>query len=352
MAVTYTGINDCSNAGVSYGGAGCTYYANTFNPYLANQNSAYTVSWTGTQPRCYVMQNNIKSCNLSFDLAIASNTAANDVGVQCVMNNNCNMGTFYHSRIQGHDITDIVDLTQYTMSGGAKSFNDSGANTLVFTNLSTVGVYIDNLRIMRQYGMCYLPCDQGGTASTCYKGQNCNAQEQCSPGTVTYGGTGSLDAGRNDTPCNYESAHCMSMTSAGTLIPANSSVWVGNPVSWTLTNPGYNAGQAPNYAGPAICFFNLNNVSISPASANNDVAFQFNLNGPSNSIATYYNSRVPGHNSAAGIDLVKYPQYYNDAPLATNTLKLSLYDSSTTLYLIDTGGINVYRVYNVTNPVQ
>jgi hypothetical protein len=72
------------------------------------------------------------------------------------------------------------------------------------------------------------------------------------------------------------------------------------------------------------------------------------LNG--NSIATMYNSRVPGHSTYAGIDLVKFPQYYNDAPSAINTVKLSNYDSSTTIKLTDQGGINVYRVYNVTSP--
>ncbi len=330
--VTPVSTVDCSYYSAIQGQKGVTYYANTFNPYLypsGQKNDTWTVTWTGTTPRCYGHSPSV--CNLSFDVLINSNTAANDVQVNYNLNNTNSLGPIYHSRIQGHDLTEIVDITQYS------SYNDVGVNTINFSNQSNVGVWINNLRIMREYYMCNLPLDM----------ENLCTENGCSNGT-TYAANGSLDPGRNDCPCNYEQCGGLSVTGFGSYSGAGSLVPYGGPLTWTFTNPGYASGQPANYVGPAICFFNLNNVDITGPSADNDVRFQFNLNG--NSIASMYNSRVPGHTSAAGIDLVKFGAYYNDAPNATNTLKLSNYTPSATIVLKDggVGNINIYRVYNVT----
>ncbi|MCL1976523.1 MAG: hypothetical protein FWG55_00185 [Candidatus Bathyarchaeota archaeon] len=337
---TVTPVNhaDCSATSYTQGQKGVTYYKSTSNPYLnpkGQANDSWTVTWTGTRPRCY--NNSPSVCNVSFDVLINSNTAANDVQVNYNLNNKSQLGPIYHSRIQGHDITTIVDISQYL-----NSYNDVGVNTLTFSNQSTVGVWINNLRIMREYGMCYLPLDANNSCASGLSG--------CSPGT-TYAATGSLDAGRNDCPCNYQARGGLSVTGFGSYRGAGSLVPYGSTLTWIFKNPGYHTGQTPNYVGPAVCFFNLNNVDIKATSPDNDVRFQFDLNG--HSIASMYNSRVSGHTSGAGIDLVKFT-YYNDAPNATNTLQLSNKTPSTTLVLRDgedvgqAGRINIYRVYNVT----
>ncbi|MCL2172964.1 MAG: hypothetical protein FWB84_04900, partial [Candidatus Bathyarchaeota archaeon] len=211
---------------------------------------------------------------------------------------------------------------------------------IVFTNKSGVGVWINNFRIMRQYAMCDLGTDWNGLCTSTN-----TAVKSCSAGAAS-SSSGSLDATRNDCPCNFTAKGGLSANTYHSYSGAGRSIPYGSTLTWVFQNPDYYNDQTPNYNGPAACFFNLNNVALNDTSPGNDVCFQFNLNG--SSIASMYNSRLKDHSSAAGIDLVKFSQY-NDMPKAFNTLQVSNKTPSTTLYLRDgdSGLVNIYRVYNV-----
>jgi len=340
MVLEATSKCDCAPDGENSGQKGLTYYAASSNPYLGSGQS-WTASWTGTTPKCYSSKS---ACLVSFDVLINGTAASNDVTVDYALKGT-KVGTVRHSRIQGHDVTQIMDIVPGSF---APYYNDTGYNELKFTNTSSVGVWINNLRIMRAYGMCALPCGPAG---------NCN-DNTCPPGTgncsseKTYANNGNL--GRNDCPCNYTNCGGLSFTAWGPDNTQGYRITPGASKTWTIHNPAYKSGQTPNYRGPAICFFNLNNVDISSPVSGSDVRFSFALNG--HWIADMYHSRNKNANGniGPGIDLVKWPQYFNDSPNATNTLTVTNQDSSTDILLMDgndtgnTGRINIYRMYNVT----
>jgi hypothetical protein len=333
---------DCAPDSYSKGQKGITFYKSTVNPYLNPNGGSCTISWTGTRPKCYNSSDKPSVCNISFDTLINSNASTDDVEVQYTLNGRQKLGPIWRSKIQGHDLTSIVDISQYP-----NYYNDVGLNSIVFTNKSGVGVWINNFRIMRQYAMCDLGTDWNGL---CINPNNVG----CSAGAAS-SSSGSLDATRNDCPCNFTTGGGLSANTYHSYSGAGSLIAYGSTLTWVFQNPDYEQGQTPNYKGPAACFFNLNNITLKANSPDNDVCFQFNLNG--SSIASMYNSRLNDHTSSAGIDLVKFSQY-NDAPKAFNTLQVSNKTPSTTLYLQDgmnendAGRINIYRVYNVTNLMQ
>ena len=179
----------------------------------------------------------------------------------------------YHSRLAGHDLTETQDAAQFKDSNQNIIFDDTGPNTLSFTNCDpSVTVWIKGLQIVRGYGMCQLPCDSSQQCN----GGTCNGSGTPCSTNQTQSGSNDL-APRQDYPCNYENCGGMSCTGFfyddhnGTLLQR------GTTYSWTWTNPNASFGSYNSYAGSSHCLFNLNNVTI-PSNQGNattpDIPFQ------------------------------------------------------------------------------
>lgn len=312
------------------GGKGVTLWRTgvTENIHLApegKQDDGYYLTFTGTHPKGYQGGN---ACLLSWDLLIDSNSPEPDVQVDYYLNMEPHLGpkfgTSVHSRIRGHDITEIVDLVPHPTI----PYHDDNHNTILFKNKSPVGVWINNLRIIRIYGMSSL------------RTSVCSAE-------VPRGSSGNVDSTRKDNPCNSESCGGYSFTKFGpdstwnTIPPASSRGWMfKNPIP----NPS-------NYVGPYSCFFNLNNLDINKNASDNDVRFGLSVNGSPPAIM--YHSKLKDRNIAAAVDLTarhEFNGFFDDSPGAFNAVTLTNYDTDVSLRLLDggTGKVDVYRVYRTT----
>jgi hypothetical protein len=321
---TYTpGMENYCNKGVTLWGTGAS-----INTYLAPYGGTGSVSFTGTHPKGYISQN---ACNVTWDILTSSSSGSNDVHIGCGLNGN-SISERIHSKVQGHDITETIDLSPIPW------YDDDGYNWITFTNNTDVGVWINNLRIIRVYGMCNL-----GDAS-CYN----QHPEQAT------GSDGSLDWTREDYPCLYERAGVRySFTKFGG--PGSSQgqyIDSGQSKSWTFVNPP--STTLSNYVSSYSCLFNFNNVQMEGDSSGYDAQYTVSLN--THNIATYYQSRIRKLTQAASVDLAKSP-YYNDAPNAINTVTLTN-NSAVRLMLLDgieegePGRIDIYRVYRTANNSQ
>ena len=282
-------------------------------------------TFTGTHPKRYQGGN---ACLLSWDLLIDSNSPEADVKVDYYLNKEPDLGpkfgTSIHSRIRGHDITEIVDLVPHPDI----PYHDDNHNTLLFKNKSPVRVWINNLRIIRIYGMSSL-------------------RTSVFSAKVPRESNGNLDPTRKDYPCNFESCGGYSFTKFGpdsswnTIPPASSRGWMfKNPIP----NPY-------NYVDSYTCFFNLNNLDIDNNASGNDVRLGLSVNGSPPAIM--YHSKLKDRNVAAGVDLAtrhEFSGFFDDRPGAFNVVTLTNYDPDVSLRLLDggIGRVDVYRVYRTT----
>jgi hypothetical protein len=337
--------SDCALYGTNQnGGKGVTLWGTSDNQdFHLNPDEEFAVNFTLSQPKCYTSEH---ACCVSWDLLIDNDETTDDHVLVSYSLNGDSPNTSKHSKIKGHDITEIVDVSQ------RPSF-DQGINTLRFTNLSTVGVWINNLRVIREYGMCSLSCQQSNpcTGSPC-----AGSDADCLP-EVTRTPDGSFDNTREDYPCNNLNCGGYSTTKFGPDASKGGIISPGSYFEWAFINP---PSQTSNYVGSYACFFNLNNIDwiAYPRSLNagqNDVQFSLSVNG-SPSVSMYL-SKVQGDNVSAGVDLAHiFAGYYYDTPNAVNVIRLTNNDSNVSLRLndgsdeYDGGRIDVYRYYR-TQPV-
>jgi hypothetical protein len=332
MSVMSTIDYNCKLAG---GGKGETYYPSPTNASISPNGGTWTVGWTATQPECYI---NVNAELISFDTLLNASTTSDYAAVEMKLNNNV-MGTVYHSNTQGHDLTTTLDLVPYTNSLGYHYLRDPGQNTLVFTNRTNQGVWINNFRVWRIYGMCPPSC-QPCTGQIC-SGSTCNPYSYVQS-------TLSLDAYRNDCPCSTTDHGGLSTTKFGPTSGQGSTLLPNATKSWILNNP-----PATNYTGPAVNFFNLNNLDV-VGTPSSDVSFTIKVNNSTagSAMTTQYHSKRANTNISPGVDLVKYTSY-NDNSSASNTVTLTNTSSATIVLLDgsdagDPGRVDAYRIYNTT----
>lgn len=363
---------NCVNVADRYGGRGVTLWG-PVSAYLAPNGGTVTWAFTGTHPKCYQSRDN---CNFTYTIHTTQTSAQNDVGpIACELNKYTNpprlrsMGNRYHSRIAGRDLTETIDIG----SGAVPEYHDAELNTLTFTNNDpSVGVYINDFRIIRVYGICGMDKEAAGCCKQpqdpgCWD-NNCGVEEST-------GIAGNLDWSRRDYPCNLESpGNRLSFTKLG---PDNHVKIIdpGQTVSWTWTNPPIPSGAPYNYVGPSVCLFNLNNIQLyTQPSSGDDVEFGLSVN--SSPLAYYRMSKVKAHPSAAAsVDLANtapFSSYYHDSPNSVNVVEFKN-NSTVSLLLCDgtpdgqecdacyndatncrplMGKIDIYRVYQTTNNLQ
>ncbi len=346
------------------GGMGTTIWGPLTNDLELPPYGTTTVGgfFTCTQPQCYQGGN---FCNITYTVHTEQDAqSGRDYVGPITMTFTSALGTGsshrYHSRLAGHDLTETQDAAQFKDSNQNIIFDDTGPNTLSFTNCDpSVTVWIKGLQIVRGYGMCQLPCDSSQQCN----GGTCNGSGTPCSTNQTQSGSNDL-APRQDYPCNYENCGGMSCTGFfydnhnGTLLQR------GTTYSWTWTNPNASFGSYNSYAGSSHCLFNLNNVTI-PSNQGNattpDIPFQLSLDNTN--WKTFYHSRTnagangESFNMAHGVDLATdsfLSQYYDDRPNYPNTLYLRIPtnpDPGVDLQLNDgaDGRINLYRVYRTKN---
>jgi hypothetical protein len=261
--------------------------------------------------------------------------------------NGHDLGPSIHSSFGNHNISEAYDFVNLnTQHAPEVWYFVGGENTLTFTNISPVTVYLKNIRLIRAYGMKSLDYD------VTYEGQ----PEACS-GPIDTGSSG-IDYTRRDYPCNYQNygdrysfTHFYESHTVGNNPP------IGTPIviqpnqfySWTFTNPTQTF-EHPNYVGKGVCYFNFNNVQLENNSNGIDAHYSVHVNGQK--VVDYYHGKQANLGQYATIDLAKFA-CYNDLPGATNTVELHN-DSDVNMKLLDlnSGTIDIYRFYKVTNLCQ
>jgi len=327
--------NCSATIGPNYGQRGITYWAQNIGYYfsLAPNGGSNNISFTCDVPKCYQAPD---VCNILYTFRIGGNSSKDDVGPLNIYLNGHLMGPHYHSRIQGHDVTEAIDLVPVNCAQGYCWFNDMGQNTLTFLNQDTqTTINIADFEISRSYGMCSVPYEDMGC---CVSGNPCGKSPACNPG-FTPGSGGSFDRNRNMLPCNREltggrSATYFSYSNGDNISPRSS-------VDFYF----YANATASDYQMKDQCLFNFNRIAINQASSGNDVQFNILINGTY--ATTYYHSKVLNHDIWPTINLINYSSY-NDK--GSNTI--TLYNNDTTVHVYtDPGGQNIYRYY-YTQPLS
>jgi hypothetical protein len=288
--------------------------------------SSGTLYFTFTQPRCY--QGPTQICNVTYTIHTTSGSQNNDVGPIRFIQNGTDLGYIdrFHSREAGHDLTETLELVPFGL------LNETGYNSIEFVNDDpSVTVYIQGLKIIRTYQMCWLPTDNNndccGLCQTCEMCESCVTCESCEL-CVACEAEDPINehpnefADRYDYPCNCDGGGV-----SWTDFSYNDEITriaPGQTVSWDWTNPD----DEDNYVGRKSCLFNFNNVTLDENTAQtNDVRFGLKINN--SPWVDFYHSKVNRH-MAHSVDLATHPTlsgYYNDNPNATNTLYLQLYDN-------------------------
>jgi hypothetical protein len=363
--VVNPGTNYNCSGTATYGGRGVTVWG-PVSFYLAPGGGNYTWAFTGTHPKCYQKRDN---CNVTYTIHTGANSQSNDVGpIKLELNKHTSpprlhdLGNRYHSKIAGHDLTETIDIG----SQAVQSYHDTELNTLTFTNDDpNVGVWINDFRIVRVYEICGMNKEDCG----CCIGSNpvpapCGWPE-CNPSGYPpcgveqdTGEAGNLDYTRKDYACNTE--NCGNRLSYIGFGPDDHHkvIQPNQTADWTWTNPA----DIGNYVSRSVCFFNLNNVTLSSEPApGNDVKFSLKVNN--SGWVDFYHSKLQRH-SAHSVDLANHSglsAYYNDNPGASNTLYLHLDENAgVSFYLCDGcdaqecppcegGRINIYRIYETVN---
>ena len=309
-------------------------------------------SFTCTQPQCYQGAN---VCNITYTIHTEEDSSGAYVGpIGFAISSS--FGTFsndrYHSKLAGDDCTETQDVSLFENSNGDIIFDDTGSNTLSFTNNDPkVTVWIKGLQIVRGYGMCQLPCD---SSQQCNGGM-CNGSGVPCSTNQTKSGSNDI-APRQDYPCNYENCGGLSYTAYywdnhnGRILNRETTY------TWTWTNPNATFGIYNSYVGPSHCLFNLNNVNTCDDQGNaadaitSDVPFQLSLDNTH--WKTFYHVKDGNYTMARGVDLATdsvLSQYYNDHPGGTNILYLKIpTNPDPALIHLNDGGdgrVNLYRTY-------
>jgi|WetSurMetagenome_2_1015567.scaffolds.fasta_scaffold01645_5 hypothetical protein len=341
--INYNCCESTGNESQGQGGKAVTIWGPA-DVYLP-PNTDVPLQFTCTQPKCYISKD---SCNLTYTIQIDSSTANPDFGPINLWLNGEQMGDRFHSKIQGHDITETIDLAPI------ESYKDdasNGPNILTFRNahpgLAGIGATLKNLTIVRVYGM---------------KGFDQEDVGQCANEVST---SGSSDfASRVDYPCNRENCGSRLSFSGFGKDDHVKMISLNEPVTWSWTNPQPTIFRGTsNYLGPKSCLFNLNNIAIDNESSTNDVPFTISINGSPQ--VYFYHSKLNRH-QGVGVDFATHPtlaNYYHDTPGSTNTVTLTNNSSTTKLVLCDgtydgvacppacstAGNINIYRIYFTAN---
>jgi hypothetical protein len=318
-------------------------------------------SWTGyftfTQPRCYQQlsaQGGTSVCNLTYTISITNSTTADDFDyIEFYLGNRTNVdgsgypiadiyqGPRYHSKIQGHDITETHDISQAKDNYGNPLLPDTGAGwqkfSVKFVNKNpNVGAYIKGLSLIRVYQMGGIPTVLANPDEcTCTQESGCS----CRPAETFQ--QQSDFANRIDAPCNYDNCNNLSCTYWG-FDNHIKKIDAGETVSWSWTNP---SNSANNYVAKKSCLFNLNNTIINSSSTPSnidDIQFSIKVNG-SNWVDLYHTKKA-GHHMAPSVDLANEPTLsavngYDDSPGARNTLYVKVQQNSANVGLALCDGI-------------
>ncbi len=376
----------------SFGNKGVTIWGPmTTEIYLAPNGGTWTGTFTCTQPKCY---QDTTDCNLTFTIATVVTSTNNDVGpitqtfsstkysyVNGVygLYNTSGSAPFYHSRIEGHDVTLTQDLAQATDGHNPpvedadgniiKILNDIGTNTITFTNNDTqVGVWIQGLQIVRGYDMLNLIDDM-----------STQTPPPCQPDNTQSGN--SDFATRYDYPCNYEKCGGVSFTAYQSddhyfILPVapfpppfpGSILYPNTTYTWSWTNPSatfqYINNYYNDYVGRLHCLFNFNNVTLCDNNGKSDNTIQASTDDVAIALSLddvnweiFYHCK-DNYTVALGVDLATDPylsQYYNDNPGGSNTLYLKVINNpGVNLFLIDggVGYVNLYRFYQTASLCQ
>jgi hypothetical protein len=311
-----------NNDSLSGGTLGVTIWRDTYEggpDIYISPNDTVTISFTGTQPGCYLSKD---SCNIYFDpIVLSPGDTTNDAELKYKLNgipeDPQDWAHLCHiSGVVGHPAIQAYDLAPVT------GYNDIGLNTLVIKNFSnSATAELIDFQIFRTYHMKTL-------------GNDCSAANNTVP-------NGTLDDLRNDYPCNMLQCggrsfllHRDPTYNNNDLAPNDHFSWF---FDWTKTQ---NDSSAPyNYADKDICLFNFNQIVTQADSADNDVRLFATLNGQG--LVTFWLPKKGTHSSFPSYNLTKSSAYNDMGP---NQLTLTnLGDVS--VRMVDNYGVDVYRIY-------
>ncbi len=349
-----------SSPSQSYGNKGVTIWGPLTNEITLTHNGG---TWTGhfvpTRPQGFV---GTTDANLTFEIHTEDTSNSYEVGpIDWEFTTNRYIGeTLYalssgvnhghHSKIGGHDATETHDIWQSrdlnvtVNSEHPRIFNESGQNTITFTNNDPqVDVYIRGLQIVRGYDMTAL-----GSSGASEIPQAA--------------GSDSLGSTRQDFPCNYGKCGGRSFT---TYAPANNNgpkLVPGVTYTWEWTNPNATFNGNDTYIGRWHTLFNFNNIALCnddgevfddpndqdfQRASTNDIEISLSLDNEH--WARFYHCKSNYH-MAHGVDLATHSilkNYYDDSPNGGNTLYFKITNNpGINLKLMDgIGLVNLYRFY-------
>lgn len=156
----------------------------------------------------------------------------------------------------------------------------------------------------------------------------------------------------------------MGFTGFSTDDHVNTWITPNSTPEWAWTNP---LNPSHSYKNKVSCLFNFNNVHLNQSSTNDDIKFSIQVND--SNWANFYHTKSVDHPMYHSVDLATHTVLsasggYNDAPGATNTLRLRLdTNAGANFALCDGcdnypcpsqcigGRVNLYRVYQ-TEPLN
>jgi hypothetical protein len=344
-----TNINNPSGAGGHMDARGVTYWRGDTNQYTLSPGSQLNIQFTCTQPRCYQTTDN---CNVFFRTYVLYNPN-NDVDVTLHWMLNNNDFSYHNIPGTGHGNFQATDV------GTSSNYNSNGQNTFSIINTSTTAtVRVDNVQVIRVYGMCGLGCDCQGecvNSTECIGGAPCTSESYVNPsgdfvtrvdypcnldGNGTRGYTYYLDkyfTGTDDTQQNYS-----------VIQPGDSLEWDFN---WYWDSQHI-------YQNQEVALFNFNQILVyvddDNQSQNDDIELDAFLNGSSVPFAKYYLSKKILYVNGAptglfpSFDLATLGSEYNDS--GANYVQLK--NMSDVRVQMSNGvngdGVNIYRTYVTT----
>ncbi len=325
--VTYWGGEPYCNSNSNNNNSGATYTISAGN--------SQTITFTNTIPRCYTGQG---ACLVFFKATGPSNAS---IIVKTYTNRNQypnqTPGPFI---VLGNGGWQCIDLA---FSG---LYHDAERNTFTFENTGSQSVIISNFQIMRIYAMGAIGCDdqslcngtgdcgQSGTSTDNYGDYYGRLDYPCNLNVSTISGNWGNCGGRSFT--FYQNSEFYGMN--GIMAPQDCLKW----------NYDFGPYSQYNYVGPEVCLFNVNGVALTQPNETGSLELYVNgVYATTFYISNYWNN-YPGNQLSWNVFSPSYNLVDCAGYIDNGYNEILLKNTSTTgasIYLTDSGGVNIYRTY-------